>query len=136
MQIKTYKGKRIGTEHFFFILNKGNNSGKPMETSCPNCFVCFCNSEEEKQTLYWLFYGLWQGQFFQPFITGSVIPYIRVNDLKAVINMALEKNELNPEQFAKNIAVMQALENKGNQNAEQIQLIKQAKKSLMYQVLK
>ncbi len=136
MQIKTYKGKRIDKEHFFFILNKGNNSGKPMETACPNCFVCFCKNEEEKQTLYWLFYGLWQGRFFQPFITGSVIPYIRINDVKQVIKTALEKVQLNPEQFTKNISVMQTLEERNNAIKEQIQLIKQAKKSLMYQVLK
>lgn len=133
MQIKTYKEKRIENKHFFFILNKGNNSGKPMETPCPNCFVCFCNSEEEKQTLYWLFYGLWQGRFFQPFIIGSVIPYIRVNDLKVVIDTALQKIELNINQFAESVSVMQTLDDKSKQIAEQIQ---QAKKSLMYQVLK
>lgn len=33
-----------------------NNSGKPLDAACPNCFVCICKTEEEKQQLYWLFY--------------------------------------------------------------------------------
>ena len=87
----------------FFILSKGNNSGKPLDKPCPNCFVCLCSSEEERQQLYWLFYGCWQGLFFNPFIGGSVIPYIRIDDVKQVATLALSKIELKPQQFNKNI---------------------------------
>jgi hypothetical protein len=40
---------------------------------------------------YWLCFGLWQGNFFRPFLTGSVIPFLRVEDLKEVIQEALSK---------------------------------------------
>ncbi|MBK9284035.1 MAG: hypothetical protein IPM51_06905 [Sphingobacteriaceae bacterium] len=120
----------------FFILSKGNNSGKPMETPCPNCFVCLCKDEEEKQRLYWLFYGLWQGMYFHPFLTGSVIPFIRLDDLKSVVKIALVKIELKPLQFDKNISMVQLLDKKAKVVQEQIKLIKQAKKALMYQALK
>lgn len=136
MNIKTHKMKNTYSELHFFILSKGNNSGKPLDKPCPNCFVCLCKDEEEKQRLYWLFYGLWQGMYFNPFITGSVIPFIRLDDLKQIIKTALAKIELMPEQFNKNISTLQLLNHHSNVITEQINLIKQAKKALMYQVLK
>jgi hypothetical protein len=137
MFIKTHKLNQAAiTKPHFFILSKGNNGGKPLDTACPNCFVCICKTEEEKQQLYWLFYGLWQGSFFHPFLTGSVITFIRLDDLKKVAALALEKITLQPEQFTKNISVLQLLEEKNKVIMEQVKLIKQAKKALMYQVLK
>ena len=137
MFIKTHKLNQAAiTKPHFFILSKGNNSVKPLDTACPNCFVCICKTEEEKQQLYWLFYGLWQGSFFHPFLTGSVISFIRLDDLKKVAAMALEKITLRPEQFNKNFSVLQLLEEKNKAIMEQVKLIKQAKKALMYQVLK
>ena len=136
MKIKTHKMQNTYTDAHFFILSKGNNSGKPLETPCPNCFVCLCKDEEEKQRLYWLFYGLWQGLYFHPFLTGSVIPFIRLDDLKNVAEIALSKIELQPQQFNKNISMVQLLNEKAKVVQEQIKLIKQAKRALMYQVLK
>jgi len=136
MQIKTHKLKNTYENPHFFILNKGTNSGKPMETPCPNCFVCLCKNEDEKQKLYWLFYGLWQGHFFHSFLTGSVIPFIRLNDLKNVAEMTLAKIEFKPQQFNKNVLIVQLLDEKAKVVQEQIKLIKKAKKVLMYQVLK
>jgi hypothetical protein len=136
MFIKTHKLNQQISKPHFFILSKGNNSGKPLDAACPNCFVCICKSEEEKHQLYWLFYGLWQGSFFHPFLTGSVISFIRLDDLKKVVCMALEKIALQPEQFNINISVLQLLEEKNKIIMEQVKLIKQAKKALMYQVLK
>ena len=50
--------------------------------------------------------------------------------------MALEKITGNQEQFNKNISMLQLLDDKSKVIMEQIKLIKQAKKALMYQVLK
>ena len=136
MFIKTHKLNQVISKPHFFILSKGNNSGKPLEAACPNCFICICKTEEEKQQLYWLFYGLWQGSFFHPFLTGSVISFIRLDDLKKVAAMALAKITSNQEQFTKNISMLQLLDDKSKVIMEQIKLIKQAKKALMYQVLK
>lgn len=136
LKIKTHKTKNTYKNPHFFILNKGNNSGKPLETPCTNCFVCLCKDEAEKQRLYWLFYGLWQGMYFHPFLTGSVISFIRLDDLKNVAEMALTKVELKPQQFNKNVSMVQLLDEKAKVVQEQIKLIKQAKKALMYQVLK
>ena len=113
MFIKTHKLNHaaIAKPHFF-ILSKGNNSGKPLDAACPNCFVCICKSEEEKEQLYWLFYGLWQGSFFHPFLAGSVISFIKLDDLKKIAAMALEKITANQKQFNKNISMLQLLDDK------------------------
>jgi hypothetical protein len=106
-RIKTHEMKNAYTENHFFILSKGLNAGKPLDKPCPNCFVLFAKSEEEKNQLHWLCYGLWQGNLFRPFLTGSVIPFIRLDDLKTVINEALSK--INSTEFEKSISVMQDL---------------------------
>lgn len=136
MQIKTHKMKNAYSVPHFFILSKGNNSGKPLEKPCPNCFVCLCKNEEEKQNLYWLFYGLWQGMYFHPFLTGSVIPFIRLDDVKQLIKTAIEKTSAKPDLLSKNISVMQLLDEKSEAIQQQIKLIKEAKKATMYQLLK
>ncbi len=58
------------------------------------------------------------------------------SNLKEVANLALEKIKLQPQQFSKNITLLQTLEANTKFITEQIKLIKQAKKTLMYQVLK
>lgn len=136
MQIKTHKMRNTYNQPHFFILSKGNNSGKPLETPCPNCFVCICKDETEKQQLYWLFYGLWQGMFFHPFLTGSVIPFIRLDDVKQVLKTSLAKIEMNPHEFNLNISVLQQLDQHAILISKQLSTIKQAKKALMYKVLK
>src|SRR5690606_29945598 len=134
--IKTYKMGAVYSQPHFFILSKGNNSGKPLDIPCPNCFVCICCDENEKQRLYWLFYGLWQGFYFQPFLTGSVISFIRLDDLKQVAQIAFTKISEQPEHFDKSISMLKILDEKSKVIAEQIKLIKVAKKALMYKVLK
>jgi hypothetical protein len=132
--IKTHKMKNTYIENHFFILSKGLNAGKPLDKPCPNCFVLFAKSEEEKNKLYWLCFGLWQGNFFQPFLTGSVIPFIRLDDLKTVVIEALSK--INSCEFEKSISIMQGLKKHQENISKQLELIKQAKKSLMYKMLR
>jgi hypothetical protein len=134
LKIKTHQMKNAYTEDHFFILSKGLNAGKPMEKPSPNCFVLFAKSEEEKNQLNWLCYGLWQGNFFRPFLTGSVIPFIRLDDLKTVINEALTKVDFN--EFEKSISIVQGLQKHEENISKQLELIRQAKKSLMYRILK
>jgi hypothetical protein len=122
--------------HRFFVLSKGMNAGKPLEHPCPNCFVIFAKSEEEKNLLYWLCFGLWQGNYFHPFITGSVIPFIRLDDIKTVVCQALQKVELKNGELQKSIGIMKDLQLHQVNILKQLELIKQAKKALMYKVLK
>lgn len=134
LKIKTHKMKNTYVEDHFFILSKGMNAGKPLDKPCPNCFVLFAKCEEEKNMLYWLCFGLWQGNFFHPFLTGSVIPFIRFEDLKQVIKEALSKVNMND--IEKSLSIIQDLQRHQEIISKQLELIRQAKKAMMYKILK
>ena len=136
IRIKTHKMKNSYTGNFFFLLSKGLNAGKPLDRPCPNCFVVFAKNETERSLLFWLCFGLWQGLYFQQFLTGSVIPFIRIDDIKNIVNDAVLKIEM------KNIDVFQSLETieKLNQYqiniSQQLKLIKQMQRAMMEKILK
>jgi hypothetical protein len=136
LKIKCYRMNDSVNEYHFFILSKGLNSGKPMNQPCPNCFVCFADNEAEKDRLFWLCFGLWQGGYFQPFLTGSVIPFIRIDDLKEVIRSAASKIQSNYDGFTHSVELLRKLDDHQRIIHSQLQLIKQAKKAIMYKTLK
>ena len=43
--LKSYNQKEEIRNPHFFILNKGNNSGKPLLAPCPNCFVIIAENQ-------------------------------------------------------------------------------------------
>ena len=108
--LKSYNKKSETQKPHFFILNKGNNSGKPLLAPCPNCFVIQFQSEEEKEKIYWLFYSLWQSKAFYPFLRGSVIPFIVLRDIKSCLLDSLNRVDENPAQFEKVVAALRSLE--------------------------
>lgn len=88
--IKTY---RIGIEldvPCFYILNKGLNSGRPMNEPCPNCYIITTETKEERDKLYYLCLALQIGKYFNFYIKGSVIPFITIDDTKKVLNTVLQ----------------------------------------------
>ena len=80
-------GQQLPGIHFF-ILSKGLNAGKPLDTACPNCFVFSCKSEEEKDKYFWICYGLWQSNHFRVHLVGSVIPFLRKSELVMLVDQA------------------------------------------------
>ncbi len=125
--IKTHRnGTKISKPHFY-ILNKGLNSGKPLENPCPNCFVLTTETEEEKEFYYWLSFGLWQSKAFHLFLIGSVIPFIRIGELKECIRTAEEKANQNLTSYNKIMSAMKLLQKQEQIYIESIKKIKQAK---------
>ena len=92
-QIKTHQPGRTYAKPHFYILNKGLNSGKPLDKPCPNCFVITTTTRAERESLYYLCLSLKVGQFFAYYLKGSVIPFIGISDAKKVINAALQNYE-------------------------------------------
>ena len=123
------------SETHFFILNKGLNSGKPLEKPCPNCFVCICETEQERSQLFWLLFGLWQGKTFHPYLIGSVIPFIRIADVKNTLSNAISKMQNQPEKFSKNLSAVRQLNEHAANLEKQIQTLAQLKIALIQQLL-
>jgi len=119
----------------FFILNKGNNSGKRLVAPCPNCFVIQFQSEEDKEQIYWLSYSLWQSKAFYPFLRGSVIPFVVLRDVKSCLLDGLNKVDEKPAQFEKTVAALRSLEAMEKKFRQNIKLVQDAKRMLFYKYI-
>lgn len=133
--IKSYRSGIVFNVPHFFILNKGNNSGKPLIAPCPNCFVIQFQCEEEKEQVYWLLHSLWQSKAFYPYLRGSVIPFVVLRDVKSCIVDGLEKAETNPAQFHKAVAALRSLEDMEKKFKQNLKLIQDTKRMLFYKYL-
>ncbi len=133
--LKSYNQKLENDKPHFYILNKGNNSGKPLVSPCANCFVIQFSNNEDKEQVYWLLYSLWQSKAFYPFLRGSVIPFIVIRDVKERLSDGLEKVEANPIQFEKAVVALRSLEDMENKFRKNLKLVQDAKRMLFYKYL-
>ena len=82
-ELKTFSPKNQKSQFEFYILNKGKNSGKPLDEPCANCYVLSTNSEEEKQFFKTLCDGLFKSKSYYNYLKGSVILFVTINDCKS-----------------------------------------------------
>jgi len=75
------------------LLNKGLNSGRPMNEPCPNCFVISTETEEMRESLFYLSLSLKEGRYFSYYLRGSVILFITIDDTRKVLNTAIRNYE-------------------------------------------
>ena len=90
MTIKTYNGttaEPAENETVFFVQSKGLNAGRPLKKAIPNCWEVRTNRSIDFEILYIVF----ESKILESFIIGSVIPFIRLNDYKNIINPILKK---------------------------------------------
>ena len=129
-KIITYTPDQKRSPFAFFILNKGMNSGKPLEHPCPNCFTFNAADQSEKDHYYWLCFGLWQSKSLHPYLNGSVIPFIHLRDLNQVIRQASEKALATPANFQKTVEALKILDQHEKQYHRNLLLISEAKKAI------
>ncbi|CAN1544459.1 hypothetical protein MCEGE10_01901 [Flavobacteriaceae bacterium] len=130
--IKTHRVGTIYTKPHLFILNKGMNSGKPQKEPFTNSFVIIFQNEEDCESVFFIAYSLWQTKFWHPFLVGSVIPFLRLPDFK---NEFIPKASLmmaEHEEHKKNVAALKLLEQKEKQFHENIKLINDMRRVILY----
>ena len=130
-QIKVHVPGRTYPDYHFFILSRGNNAGKPLDQACPNCFVIASPSGDEIQFLYWLCYGLWQCKLFHPYLSGSVIPFIRIGELRTVINQAYQRVNSNRSSWLKTIKSVNQLLSRQQKLTIQLKLVHELKNLIL-----
>ena len=135
-QLKSFRPESSICEPHFFILCKGLNSGKPLSEPCPNCFICICQSEQEKENLYWILFALWQGRRFHQVLCGSVIPFIRKKELSNLIQQGQKYAIHFPDKFRKNVQALQLLQQKEKEYAKLTQSIKELKVVIGHQMIR
>jgi hypothetical protein len=107
--VKTHRKDVVYSGNQIYILNKGLNSGKPQKDPFANSFVIIFQNEEDAETVYWLAYSLWKAKFWHQSLCGSVIPFLRISDLKKELNHKVNSLMVESENHQKNIAVLKIL---------------------------
>ena len=89
--VKCYTPNSPNNPHCFYILCKGDNSGKPLDRPCPNCFVVICSNQTELDYIRVICYGLHQSRIFRQDLIGSCIQFIRIGCFKKRLFQAIRE---------------------------------------------
>ena len=130
--IKTHQKGTIYSKPHLFLLNKGMNSGKPQKEPFTNSFVIIFQNEEDCESLFFIAYSLWQTKFWHQHLVGSVIPFLRLNDFKKEFNPQSRLMMVEHEQHQKNVAALKLLEQKEKQFHENLHLISDLRRAILY----
>jgi hypothetical protein len=130
--IKTHQKNTSYTKPHLFILNKGMNSGKPQKEPFTNSFVVIFQNEEDCENIYFVAYSLWQTKFWHQHLVGSVIPFLRLPDFSKEFNLKASLMMQEHEEHQKNIAALQLLEKKEKQYKEDMMVINDIRKAILY----
>ena len=130
--IKTHRKGTVYAKPHLFILNKGMNSGKPQEEPFTNSFVVIFDLEQDCENLYFVAYSLWKTKFWHQYLVGSVIPFLRLNDFKSSFFLKSKIMMEEHEQHVKHIAALKLLEQKEKQFHENINLINDMRRVILY----
>jgi hypothetical protein len=134
--VKTHRKYTSYSKPHLFILNKGMNSGKPQKEPFTNSFVIIFQQEEDCDNFYFIAFSLWQTKFWHQYLTGSVIPFLRLPDFKKEFNPRAKTMMEEHEQHQKNITALKLLEQKENQFQENLKLINDLRRVIMYRYCK
>ena len=135
-RLKTHRPETTYTNPHFFILNKGLNSGKPLNAPCPNCFVCLTENEGDREFMYWLCFGLWRSKSFQFFLRGSVIPFISIYELRKHLIESEAKASTKAQAFEKAIQTLQLLDTNEQKIKLTLKMIDTARQAIFYELMK
>ncbi len=130
--IKTHRKDTLYSKPHLFILNKGMNSGKPQKEPFTNSFVIIFPNEEDCENIFLIAYSLWKTKFWHQFLCGSVIPFLRLPDFKKEFNPQASLMMVEHEQHLKNVAALKLLEKKEKQHKEDINLINDLSRAILY----
>ena len=130
--IKTHRVGTIYSKPHLFLLNKGMNSGKPQKEPFTNSFVIIFQNEEDCESLFFIAYSLWQTKFWHQHLVGSVIPFLRLNDFKKEFFVRSKVMMQEHEEHVKHIAALKLLEEKEKQFHENINLINDMRRVILY----
>tara|TARA_R110000744_G_scaffold288811_1_gene399783 strand:+ start:967 stop:1413 length:447 start_codon:yes stop_codon:yes gene_type:complete len=134
--IKCHRQETIYKQPHFFILNKGLNSGKPLNTPCSNCFVCIAENEAVREFLYWLCFGLWRSKSFHFYLKGSVIPFITIDEIRKVIRESEAKASIKKKAFDKSIQALKLLDVNEQKIKLTLKMIDTARQSIFHNLMK
>ena len=129
--IKTHQKDTVYKGNQIFILNKGMNSGKPQKEPFTNSFVIMFPDEKDAETVYWLAYSLWMSNFWHPFLIGSVIPFLRIQDFKKDFDSKVNEMMQDYELHLKQVQALRLLLEKEDQLKQKSFLINEMRRAIL-----
>lgn len=134
--IKTHQKNSSYTKPHLFILNKGMNAGKPQKGQFTNSFVIIFETEKDSENLYFVAYSLWKTKFWHQNLVGSVIPFLRLSDFKNLFNTKATLMMQEHEAHVKHVAALKLLDLKEKQFHQNINLINDLRRVVLYRYCK
>lgn len=135
-KMKNYKEGTSYKNPHFFILSRGLNTGKPLQKPCPNCFIIAFQNSEDCENMFSIVSSLWRVKFWHRYLIGSVIQYIRINDFAKTLTLKSNDMMFDFEQHKKDVAALKLLEQKERQFHENINLINDLRRVILYRYCK
>lgn len=123
--IKTYNGQKAT----FYIQSKGLHAGRPLKEAIPNSFAV----TTKINNAYEIVYSLWRAKAFYNCIIGSVIPFIRVADVKKIVLSAFDNVERCNQ---KNLKKIEVIDNNIETLEKQIALLKEMRDATAHQTIR
>jgi hypothetical protein len=133
--LSTYNPSKQPASFEFYIQNKGYNSGRPKLQPLTNCFVASFNSHEECEEYYWLCYALWQSDMFKPYLKGSVIEFITIDNLAEIIEVHSGLIQLKRARFITALEQVVQIETKKAKIEHSLTALLNLKRQLLRQIL-
>lgn len=107
----------------FFILSRGKNAGRPQYKGIPNAFVVVTRESEELERLYWIVYALWKAKRFEFIQLGSVIPFIKVGEVRNLIADKANSIDFSSQHTRKRLKLLQTLRKLGQNQIDLVSKI-------------
>lgn len=138
MKIKQFSGLEsyCPNSNKIYIQCKGFHSGRPLKEPIANCFELTAESPKEADHFYWLFFALWKGRLFHPYLKGSVIPFITKGDLIKVFELARAASEHKPEKARKMLNALATAEKQEAIINQKQKLLQDLKITIAYELIK
>ena len=133
-KLKTHQFGRTYQQPHDFLLSRGENSGKPLQKECKNCFVVQTNHQEEAKRIYWMAYALWKTNQFSRLLKGSVIPFIDIKSLEKELKSNLQKHQ-DQGKLEKLLEALKVVELEEKRIQERTNFIHNLKLSVLYNMV-
>lgn len=127
--VKCHQPGRATAPNSFYILSRGMNTGRPSYTPNRNCYVLTC-AQQDLELYYWVVFSLWYTRKFEPYLRGTCVELMLINDLKDLIAKAVN----NSDKIMQQLPVLQKMLTLETKMQKQIQLIKKSRHVLLQAV--
>jgi len=136
MKLRCYHPSHQPSAYEFYILSKGNNAGRPLRKACPNCFALSFDDYDTCEEHYWLCFAMFQSRVFEPYLTGSVIPFLRLPDVLGLLETHYYKMEQNKDKFTRAVEKLVSCQQRANKVNYILYLLEIVHKSTLYSIMR